>query len=193
MERSGFFSLDAAPAERHIKTHEDLQSKVKAVRVLGGKIALTSGSYDLKHIGHERYLREARLLADFLIVGVESDARIQKRKGANRPIVPEVERVEALTHLRYVDFVVTKHVDDQPRQLIKMVCPDVLVISKRTAYDSDEQKELQKLCGKIVELESQAETSTSARLRQLQLEALDPAVTTLEEALGQLKKLQGAA
>ncbi|MCA9367362.1 adenylyltransferase/cytidyltransferase family protein [Candidatus Kaiserbacteria bacterium] len=191
MDRSGIFSFDGATGERFIADYKTLAIKVQAIKELGGRVVLTSGSFDLIHIGHARYLREARKFGDFLVVGVESDKRIQKRKGPNRPIVPEQERVEALTHLRYVDLVVMKHVDDKPRELISTVQPDVLVISERTKYDETEQVALQKICGEVVELPSQAETSTSARLRQLQLEALEPAVNTLEEALRELKALQG--
>lgn len=191
MQRSGILSADFASRERYIEDYEELMCKINAIRELGGTIALTSGSFDLAHIGHARYLREARLQADFLVVGVESDVRIQKRKGPNRPIVPQEERIESLTHLRYVDLVTLKNVGDPDRHLIKTVRPEVLVISERTGYDEAKQKELEEFCGRVVNLESQAETSTSARLREMQIEVLNPAIGSLENALEKLKKLRG--
>ena len=198
MERSGILSSDCAPGERCVEDYAELKKIVDSIRGLGGKVVLTSGSFDLAHIGHARYLREARLQGDFLIVGVESDERVQKRKGPDRPVVPQSERVEALTHLRYVDIVTIKNIKDAKWKLIKLVRPDVLIISERTGYSKEKIKALEKSCGKVVNLKSQAETSTSAHLRKMQISVLGPAINSMEGAmqiiedgLGQLRKLRG--
>ncbi|MCW9054838.1 MAG: adenylyltransferase/cytidyltransferase family protein [Candidatus Pacebacteria bacterium] len=183
MERSGILSSDCAPEERFVEDYTKLKDIVEAIRKLGGKIVLTSGSFDLAHIGHARYLREARLRGDFLVVGVESDERIQIRKGPNRPIVPQHERIEALTHLRYVDMVTLKHKGDESWMLIKTVRPDVLVISERTGYSGEKVERLREFCGEVVNLPSQAETSTSARLREMQIGVLGPAIESMEGAV----------
>ncbi len=198
MERSGILSSDCAPEERFVEDYKELKKIVDSIRVLGGKVVLTSGSFYLAHIGHARYLREARLSGDFLIVGVESDARVQKRKGPDRPVVPQNERVEALTHLRYVDVVTIKNIKDVKWKLIKIVRPDILIISERTKYSDEKIKELDEFCGKIVKLKSQAETSTSAHLRKMQISVLGPAIDSMEDAmkiieggLSELKELRG--
>jgi rfaE bifunctional protein nucleotidyltransferase chain/domain len=191
MQRSGILSTDYAPEARFVEDYEKLVEKLNAIRVLGGKIVLTSGSFDLAHIGHSRYLREARMRGDFLVVGIESDARIKKRKGSNRPIVPQAERIESLTHLRYVDLVTLKNKDDEDWLLIKTVRPDTLIISERTGYTEEKKKKMLEFCGEVVNLESQAETSTSARLREMQIEVLDPAIVSLEETLDKLRRLRG--
>ena len=191
MQRSGILSSDYAPEARFIEDYDKLTEKLNAIRVLGGKIVLTSGSFDLAHIGHSRYLREARMRGDFLVVGVESDERIKDRKGPSRPIVPQDERIESLTHLRYVDLVTLKNKGDAEWLLIKTVRPDTLVISERTGYDKEKHAKMLEFCGEVVNLKSQAETSTSARLREMQIEVLDPAIVSLEATISKLKKLRG--
>ena len=66
---------------------------VKHCRGLGLKIVLTQGSWDMVHIGHARYLEEAKRHGDFLIVGTDSDKKIRERKGPDRPVVPQDERL----------------------------------------------------------------------------------------------------
>jgi len=158
---------------RHIKTYEDLSGIIRACRMLGKKIILTSGTFDLLHIGHGRYFESARKSAGVdpdnivLVVGVDSDAKVRSRKGPNRPIVPEDERVEMLCHIRHVDIVFIKGEKDLHWQLIKTVRPDVLIISERSKYNDDELEQLKEFCGSVVVLESQAVTSTSAKIRRL--------------------------
>jgi rfaE bifunctional protein nucleotidyltransferase chain/domain len=71
----------------------------------GARIVLTNGHFDLLHIGHLRYLRQARALGDVLVVGVNSDASVRARK-PGRPLVPEAERAELVAALEPVDFAV---------------------------------------------------------------------------------------
>jgi D-beta-D-heptose 7-phosphate kinase/D-beta-D-heptose 1-phosphate adenosyltransferase len=163
---------------RRIKDHEDLKTVVASLRALGSKIVLTQGSYDLVHIGHARYLDASKQRGDVLIVGIDSDEKIRKRKGPDRPVVPEDERLEMVLHLRSVDFVFLKNVDDPKWHLIKTVHPDILIAVEDT-YSPEELKELQNYCGEVVVLERQATTSTSAKIRLMQLKT----AKKLEEAL----------
>ncbi|MFH0968929.1 MAG: adenylyltransferase/cytidyltransferase family protein [Patescibacteria group bacterium] len=141
---------------------------VKHFKGLGLKIILTMGSWDLVHIGHARYFREAKKYGDILIVGVDSDEKVRARKGHGRPIVPQNERMEMVTHFRYVDMAVLKELSVPKWQMIKMIKPDVLIATKET-YSQKEIKELKKYCGEVVVLEPQATTSTSAKIRRLQM------------------------
>jgi rfaE bifunctional protein nucleotidyltransferase chain/domain len=142
---------------------------VELWKQLGLKIVLTSGTYDLFHIGHAQFLEKAKELGDILIVGVDSDARVKKRKGPERPIVPENERVLILSHVRHVDVVTLKNVDDPSNHLIKLVRPDVLVVSESTGHKAGEVDEKAQYCGEIIVMEPQATTSTSAKLRMIQI------------------------
>jgi D-glycero-beta-D-manno-heptose 1-phosphate adenylyltransferase len=152
-----------------ISDKKKLKEIVGHCKGLGLKIILTQGSWDLIHIGHARYMREAKKHGDLLIVGVDSDEKIRKRKGPERPIVPQDERMEMVGHLRYVDLVTLKELGDPKWNLIKLVRPDVLIATKRLEYSKKDVRELQKYCGKVILLESQATTSTSAKIRLLQI------------------------
>jgi cytidyltransferase-related domain len=134
---------------------------------MGLKIVLTSGTYDLFHVGHAEYLDRAKQLGDLLIVGVDSDAKVRQRKGPHRPVVPEKERIQILSHLRHVDAITIKSEKDGPNTLIKLVRPDVLVLSETTRHKKEHIEDKKKYCGRIVLLKPQAETSTSAKVRLL--------------------------
>ncbi len=166
------------PSKRHINNKKDLKSLLKNLRALGLKIVVTQGSFDMIHIGHARYLEKSKEYGDFLIVGTDSDKKIRHRKGNDRPIIPQEERVEMLTHLKAVDAVFVKQLDDPKWYFIKTVRPDVLIIIKGT-YSKEEKKELKKYCGKIISLNRQATTSTSQKIRLLQIGTTEKFVKTI--------------
>jgi D-glycero-beta-D-manno-heptose 1-phosphate adenylyltransferase len=97
-----------------------------AVHARGGKVVFTNGVFDLLHPGHIRYLHEARLLGDVLLVGVNSDRSVKAIKGPMRPVTPEHERAEILLSLASVDAVVIFD-EETPYELVTLVQPDVLV------------------------------------------------------------------
>jgi rfaE bifunctional protein nucleotidyltransferase chain/domain len=105
------------------------KSKIKSVidelRSEGKKIVFTNGCFDILHIGHVRYLKEAAGLGDVLIVGLNSDSSISRIK-PGRPLTPEKERAEILSSLSVVDFI-TIFDEDTPYELIRDVQPDILV------------------------------------------------------------------
>src|SRR3989304_783882 len=104
----------------------ELSSIVKSLKQSGKRIVLTNGCFDIIHVGHVRYLKEARNLGDMLVVGLNSDESVRAIKGINRPIVPQEERAEVLSSLRYVDFVVVFNEPD-PYNIIAALKPDILV------------------------------------------------------------------
>ncbi len=191
MKRSSIFSEDVVFADRLILDEEQLVKKVMAIKELDLQIVLTSGSFDLPHIGHMRYLREARLRGDVLIVGVDSDAKVRDRKGKFRPVIPELERAEMIAHSRYADIVTIKADGDEKWSLIKLVRPGILVISERTGYDAETMETLAQYCGEIVNLSSQAAASTSASVRQLQTETLRPLLGKLSAIVDEVGQVLG--
>lgn len=94
------------------------------LRAAGRRIVLANGCFDLLHVGHVRYLEEARRLGDVLFVGINSDAAVARLKGHGRPLMPESERVEILASLRAVDHVVVFD-DETADGLIRAIKPDV--------------------------------------------------------------------
>jgi D-glycero-beta-D-manno-heptose 1-phosphate adenylyltransferase len=164
---SGIFSSDVNYDERLIDSLEGLGEFVDHLKGIGLRIVLTSGSFDLVHLGHVKYLAKAKELGDVLIVGVDGDAKIRKRKGADRPMVPEDERLEMLAHQRPVDLIYLKADDEERWALIRTVQPNVLVLSTDHSYSPDELEELGEICGAVHVLERQAAVTTSERIRQL--------------------------
>lgn len=159
----------------------------------GKKVGLVQGSWDLFHLGHLKYLLKAKELCDYLIVAMDSDDKIKKRKGPTRPVWPESERYEFIRLLRIADQVVIKPVDGPKWDLIKKVRPDVLVAIKEN-YSNEELESLSEFCGYIAVLPRQARTSTSDKIRQIVIashvhvspELSESVKKTVEEIRGRL-------
>lgn len=107
-------------------TREELAPVLRARQARGEKVVFTNGCFDLLHVGHVRYLAQARALGDLLVVAINSDASVRALKGEGRPILPEAERAEVLAALRSVDYVVVFGEPD-PVRTIEALQPDVLV------------------------------------------------------------------
>lgn len=84
-----------------------LAPRIAELQAHGARAVCTNGVFDLLHLGHVRYLQEARALGDLLIVAVNSDDSTRRLKGPQRPLAPEDERVAVLAALSCVDFVLT--------------------------------------------------------------------------------------
>ncbi|MEJ2183128.1 MAG: adenylyltransferase/cytidyltransferase family protein [Nitrospirota bacterium] len=108
-----------------ILDRDELRRLLKAERAAGRKVVFTNGCFDILHLGHVRYLREAGRLGDVLVVGVNSD-RSAGRLKPGRPVVPEAQRAEVVSALEMVDYV-TVFGEDTPYELIRLLAPDVLV------------------------------------------------------------------
>ena len=106
-----------------ILERDQLIDQVAVKRRGSAKIVLANGCFDLFHVGHIRYLAGAKELGDILIVGVNSDRQVRRLKGENRPLMPEQERAEMISALRFVDYVT---IFDEPtvEELIRDVRPD---------------------------------------------------------------------
>ncbi len=92
-----------------ILDRKTLKDKLEALRKEGKKIAFTNGCFDILHVGHVRYLKEAKKTADILVLALNSDASVQAIKGLKRPLVSEEERAEVLAALECIDFVTIFH------------------------------------------------------------------------------------
>jgi D-beta-D-heptose 7-phosphate kinase/D-beta-D-heptose 1-phosphate adenosyltransferase len=109
-----------------IKGRRELGRILRKARRQGKRVVFTNGCFDLLHVGHVRYLQQARRLGDLLVVGVNRDASVRRLKGPDRPIVPERQRAEVLGALSCVDYV-TFFGEETPRRLIEALLPDILV------------------------------------------------------------------
>lgn len=109
-----------------VVSFDGISSALKTAKSSGKKIVFTNGCFDLLHVGHVRYLQEARAQGDLLVVGVNSDASTRRLKGPTRPVQNENDRAEILAALGCIDFSVI-FTEDTPQNLIEQVRPDVLV------------------------------------------------------------------
>ena len=112
--------------EKKIMTVTQAQSMIAALKVNGKKIAFTNGCFDIIHPGHLFSLAQAANEADFLIVGLNSDASVRKLKGPTRPINTTQSRAIVLANLIVVDAVVIFE-EETPLELISTLLPDVIV------------------------------------------------------------------
>lgn len=99
---------------------------VGRLREAGKTVVFTNGVFDLLHLGHVRYLRQARQQGDALIVGVNSDRSARGHKGSDRPLIPAEERAELVAALEVVDATVIFD-EDTPLAIVSALQPDVLV------------------------------------------------------------------
>lgn len=90
---------------KKILSCSELAAVVQLRQATGERAVFTNGCFDLLHLGHVRYLQEARDLGDFLILALNSDESVRTLKGPARPLVPEDERAEIMAALSCVDYV----------------------------------------------------------------------------------------
>jgi rfaE bifunctional protein nucleotidyltransferase chain/domain len=139
----------------------------EGLRSAGKRLVFTNGVFDLLHVGHVRYLAQARGLGDALLVAINSDRSVHELKGNDRPLITENERAEILAALRQVDYV-TIFDDLSPRALIARLLPDVLV--KGGDYELDEihgREEVEAAGGKVVALPFVEGASTTALIERM--------------------------
>ena len=137
------------------------------LRAAGKRLVFTNGVFDLLHVGHVRYLAQARALGDALVVAINSDRTVRELKGDGRPIIDEKERAEILAALRQVTYVIIFD-DVSPRELIAALLPDVLV--KGGDYGLDEihgREEVEAAGGKVVSLPFIEGASTTAIIERM--------------------------
>jgi len=91
--------------ENKLRTLEELAGICREWRETGQSVVLVNGAFDVLHVGHIRYLAAARTLGNRLVAAVNSDRSVRISKGALRPIIPEAERVEILSHLWMLDHI----------------------------------------------------------------------------------------
>ncbi|MEQ1851642.1 MAG: adenylyltransferase/cytidyltransferase family protein [Chthoniobacteraceae bacterium] len=90
----------------------------------GRRLVFTNGCFDILHVGHVRYLQQARALGDALLVAVNGDASVRALKGPDRPVHPEADRAEVLCALACVDFVTVFHTE-RVTELIGVIRPHI--------------------------------------------------------------------
>lgn len=158
----------------------ELQEAVKLsekFRKEGKKIGLITGCFDILHIGHIKFFKEAKKRVDILFVGLESDKSIELSKGEGRPINNVMDRVEQLEELKSVDYVFiikdeysfgSKKVNDVHEKIWKKLHPDfILTASSKDKYFEVKEKRAQALNIGFIKIDIERNTSSSHILKKL--------------------------
>jgi D-glycero-beta-D-manno-heptose 1-phosphate adenylyltransferase len=132
-----------------ILSRDAMKQEMERLRAAGRKVVFTNGAFDILHSGHVDYLGFARRQGDCLVVGVNSDASVRRYKDPRRPIVPEAERAALVASLKAVDYVVIFD-EDEPRELIAALQPDVLVKGEDWAHYVSGRDIVEARGGKVV-------------------------------------------
>ena len=152
----------------HIVTVQELIALLTRQKEQGARVVFTNGCFDLLHVGHIRYLQAARALGDVLVVGVNSDASVRLlHKGPDRPFMPDEQRMEVLSALSCVDYVV-KFEEPDPLFLIEAIQPNVLV--KGGDWPTDQivgQSSVEARGGTVVSIPLVPEVSTSRIIERI--------------------------
>lgn len=155
------------PNDSRILNREEVLERVQLARTSGARIVLANGCFDVLHVGHVRYLAGARELGEVLVVGINSDAQVERLKGEGRPIMPATERAEIVAALESVTYVT---IFDEPtvEQLLLTLKPDVH--AKGTDYTQDtvpERAVVRSYGGRVAIVGDPKDHSTSAILTRL--------------------------
>lgn len=123
-----------------VKTLEQMQAIVKRLKREGKRVVWTNGCFDILHVGHIMYLQEARKEGDVMVVGLNSDASVQKNKGPERPVVNERDRAQVLSALECVDYIVIFD-GKTPMPLLEALQPDIYAKGGDYTIDTIVQEE----------------------------------------------------
>jgi rfaE bifunctional protein nucleotidyltransferase chain/domain len=134
-----------------------------------GRIVLTGGCFDILHRGHVKFLSEAKRMGDTLVVLLESDKKVKKLKGKNRPVFIQRERAEMLSALRSVDLVVLLPMmenDGDYLNLVIKIKPDIIAVTEND-LQIEKKKDQAKEVGAELKVISFIKTYSTSKLAKI--------------------------
>jgi len=150
-----------------IITINELKNIAENLRKENKKIVTTNGVFDILHIGHIRYLKEAKKFGQALIVGINSDASVKRIKDPRRPLNSENDRAEALASLECVDYVIIFN-EENPIKFLEEIKPNIHVKGGDYKIEKVLEKEaVEKNNGKIVLIPEIEGYSTSKIIKKI--------------------------
>ena len=142
---------------------EKLAEILAEEKTAGNQIVFTNGCFDLLHIGHTRYLAQAKAKGDILVVGLNSDSSVKKLKGDKRPLIPQDERAEMLSNLEMVDYV-TIFADETAKNVIAELEPDIYVKGGDYSINNLPEAEVVQQYGGAIELVSEIKGASTTNI-----------------------------
>lgn len=148
-----------------ITTVEKIEQRLESLK--GKNIVVTGGCFDLLHIGHITLLENAKKAGDILVVLLESDESIKKRKGINRPIHNQEQRAKLLSALRAVDFIILLPQDmsnDDYDALLEKIRPSIIATTEHDPFIQHKQRQAKKVGATIVEVNKYIPSVSTTKL-----------------------------
>lgn len=145
---------------------KEINKNIEEERKNGKTIVTCNGCFDLIHIGHIEFLEEAKSQGDILIVGINSDDYIKNKKGDNRPIFNEEQRMKVLMALKPVDYVFVFD-EETPNKFLGELKPDVHVNGAEYGENCVETQVLNTYGGKLHLIKKKTDISTTQILEKL--------------------------
>ena len=149
-----------------IKTREEINKIAEDLRKKGKTIVTTNGSFDMLHIGHVKFLQEAKEQGDVLMMGINSDASVKKYKSPDRPIIQQEFRAEMLAALECVDYI-TIFDEIDPNKFIEGIKPDIHANGTEYGEDCIEAETVKKVGGKLYLINNFGGFSTTNLIKKI--------------------------
>jgi len=144
--------------------------KALSLKTDGKTIVLAGGCFDILHIGHIEFIKEAKKTANFLFLLLESDERIRGLKGKNRPINSQIDRARVLESIVYTDFIVLLpnfKSDIEYDEMISGLKPDIIAATKTDPGRVHKERQANKLGIRVVDVIERFENSSTSRIAKL--------------------------
>lgn len=133
---------------------DELDQKLETIKSKG-KLVIAGGCFDVLHEGHIRFLEKAKKHGDILLIILESDESVRRRKGADRPVNNQRKRARFLSRFDSVDYVLTipdfKR-DENYYNLVKKLQPDIIAVTKKDPIISKKSEQAKLVGGEIIEV-----------------------------------------
>lgn len=175
-----------------VPDHGDLVSIVQGLQSQGKVVVLTSGTFDILHVGHLRMLRDAKSRGDFLVVAAQSDRCIKKHKCASLPVIPEKERLEMLEAIDCVDYVTTFH-DEDMEKLLGKVKPNIYAMGTDYKVSTIPERDIVlSYGGRVIVAGDSKKHSTTEILHRVKALRKLPAIVEAPKTKGKKSKVDEA-
>lgn len=150
-------------------SYDTIETDIKKIKAQG-KLVLVGGCFDILHIGHIEFLDRAKKQGDTLLVMLESDTSVRKRKGENRPINSQKKRARVLSTLRTVNYILPLpylKTDLEYYDLVKKLEPDIIAVTENDTAYNKKVEQAKQVSGRVVEVIKRLPHSTTKILEQI--------------------------
>lgn len=147
----------------------NLEKELGIIRQEKKSIVLIGGCFDILHVGHIRFLEEAKKEGDCLLVLLESDATVTRLKGSTRPHFSQNDRAEVLSSIKYVDYVILlppMTADEEYVKLTVQIRPDIIAVTENDPLIAKKRHQAEMVGGKIAVI-PYLKTHSSSKLAKL--------------------------